>query len=85
MKKSMRAVATLIATASATAALLAAQMSGAGVASALPAGVGCHVGGGGELWCEDWETGQSREEAPGGSYPYQPYCPPYVTSVQCGD
>ena len=32
----------------------------------------CHVGGGGELWCEDMDTGQSWEQAPGGSYPYPP-------------
>jgi hypothetical protein len=54
----------------ATAALLAALVPGAGVAHADT--VKCHVGGGGELWCEDWETGQSWEQEPGGSYPYPP-------------
>jgi hypothetical protein len=34
--------------------------------------VQCHVGGGGELWCEDYDTGESWEQAPGGSYPYPP-------------
>jgi hypothetical protein len=37
-----------------------------------PSSVRCHVGGGGELWCEDMDTGRSWEEAPGGSYPYPP-------------
>jgi len=64
----------------ATAALLAALVTGAGVAHALPQdSIQCHVGGGGELWCEDLDTGQSWEEAPGGSCPYTPYCPSNAT------
>lgn len=48
--------------------------------------VKCHVGGGGELWCEDMDTGQSWEQEPGGSYPApEPsYCgSPYIKSQLC--
>lgn len=68
----------------ATSALFAALVTGSGVANAGPGDVQCHVAAGGELWCEDFETGQSWEQAPGGSYPYTPsYCSPYVTSQLC--
>jgi hypothetical protein len=46
--------------------------------------VKCHVGSGGELWCEDWETGQSWEAAPYGTYPTDPYCHPgWPAKDQC--
>jgi hypothetical protein len=48
--------------------------------------VKCHVGGGGELWCEDMDTGQSWEQEPGGSYPAPrpSYCgSPYISSQLC--
>jgi hypothetical protein len=70
----------------ASAALLAPLMAGVGVAHADPSDVQCHVGGGGELWCEDMSTGQSWEQAPGGSYPApEPsYCgQPYISSQLC--
>jgi hypothetical protein len=70
----------------ATAALLAPLVTGVGVAHAGPGDVQCNVGGGGELRCEDMATGQSWEQAPGGSYPApEPsYCgQPYVSSQLC--
>ena len=46
--------------------------------------VKCHVGGGGELWCEDYDTGQSWEAAPYGTYPTDPYCHPgWPAKDQC--
>jgi hypothetical protein len=68
----------------ATAGLLAALGTGAGVAHADD--VQCHVSPGGALWCQDMDTGQSWQASNYGDYSYQPsYCSqPYVTSVLCG-
>jgi hypothetical protein len=74
----------LMKTVLATAGLLAALVAGTGVAHAHPNIPKCHVGGGGELWCEDPETGESWEQEPGGTYNYTPSCSPYVHTVQCG-
>jgi hypothetical protein len=45
----------------------------------------CSVNASGAMWCQDWETGQSWEQSPEGTYPDNPYCSPYVHRVQCGD
>ena len=63
----------------ATAGLLAALGTGAGVAHADD--VECHVSPGGALWCQDMDTGQSWQASNYGDYSYTPsYCSqPYVT------
>jgi hypothetical protein len=65
---------------------LAALTIAGGIAAAAPAQadtIRCHTGGGGELWCQDLDTGRSWEQEPGGSYPSPPSglctrwgCPP---------
>jgi hypothetical protein len=57
-----------------------------GVAAPAHADYGqCRVNASGAMWCEDMDTGQSWEQSPEGTYPDNPYCSPYVHSVQCGD
>ena len=75
MKKVALGIAALAMTASAA--------LGMGQAHADP--VQCHLSSGGALWRQEMGTGQSWRASTYGSYPFQPYCPPYVTSVQCSD
>ena len=61
-----------------TAALLTGSMLTVGAALLAPAAhadeTQCHVGSGGEMWCEDLETGESWEAQPYGTYYTDPYC-----------
>ena len=58
-----------------------------GAAPANADDIRCRVNASGAMWCEDWDTGQSWEQATQGTYPDNPYCgTPYapVRSPQCG-
>jgi hypothetical protein len=67
-----------------TTGLLAALLTGAGVAHA---DTQCRVNADGATWCVDMDTGRSWEAAPQGSSPDNPYCPANRNwkSVQCDD